>query len=167
MDLSKLQLDELIVKRASSGQNLDELLVSIKKLNSGSDFVQIFDPEKVINRTHIVGAYANSLIAFENKANKTGSMAMEMLLFVAMTDQIGKALLAVGAKTGADFVLFASSKSSFGKIGGLLKDVQDFKPGAKHIKETAKVFGIDFNGNYKELDAFILQKIAISSLGSD
>ena len=95
---------------------LDNLFAAVKKINHENIVMQLFDPNWVVNNTHVVGAYVNALLAFDNETNKTNSIAMEMLLFAAFTDQIGKALEIAGAKSASDFILFTNSKEALHKI---------------------------------------------------
>ncbi len=168
MDLSAIKVKELIIKRASAGIGIEELIDAVKKANNGKDVVQVFDPDSIVNRVHVVGAYANALLAFDNKTNKSDSIAMEMLLFAAMTNQIGKAVSAIGAKTSSDFILFSNNKNGFSKITDLLDKAVDFKPSISHIKNVARIYGLDFDGrSNKEFDAMVLEKITMSRLNSD
>jgi tRNA threonylcarbamoyladenosine modification (KEOPS) complex Cgi121 subunit len=164
MDFLDIKTNDLIIKSASSKLNLDDLLFHIRKANDNG-FVQIFDPDHVINRTHLIGAYVNSLASFNEGTNKTDGAAMEMLLFAAMTDQIDRAISIVGAKTTSDFVVFSNSTLAFNKIKPFLSVHSDFKADPSHVKKVAKALGVKTDGN--DIDSFILERIALSRLGSD
>ncbi|MDE1870814.1 MAG: hypothetical protein KGI06_01070 [Candidatus Micrarchaeota archaeon] len=166
MELKALKLDSLIMKRASSISKLDEFLPVIKKLNGNKKFVQIFDTGSIINKAHLAGAYANAFLAFKSKTNKSGSMAIEMLLFAGMTDQIDRAIELCGAKSSSDFIIFSNSIVLYSRIVPALKSIHEFKPGQDHLKKTIKKYKIEFTGK-KNLDTAILERIAISRLSSD
>lgn len=163
IDRGKFKPKALTMKLARPSTEVNELLRLIKKANGKSKFVQVLDAESVINRIHLLGAYANSVIAFENKTNRTNSVAMEMLLFAAMTDQIENAIDLCGAKDDSDLVFFSNSAALYNRIKPYLKNISDFIPDRNHVKKTAKKYGINVGGK-KMLDASILERIAISRL---
>jgi len=166
MDLSKFKPDSFIIKTARAKGSIAELLAAIKKGNRNSSFAQVFDPESTVDRTHLIGAYANALLAFNDKTNKTDSMAMEMLLFAAMTDQIERAISVVGAKDASGLVLFCSDRAAFGRVKVLVTNVSEFKPSASHIKSAALQLGL-MPKKGENVDALILEGIAVSRLDSN
>src|ERR1700719_2837850 len=103
--MSEFDFSKLTVKNASSNFDVASLVEKIKKTNTKNLVVQIFDPASLISRLHVEGAYANSIVAFKNKTNRTKSIAMEMLLFTAFTDQIEQAIERSGAKESSNFIL--------------------------------------------------------------
>lgn len=166
MDLSKLKPKTLIIKTARAKNGIAQLLLTIKKTNSNSSFVQIFDPGSIVDRTHLIGAYANALFAFDDKTNKTEGMAMEMLLFAAMTDQIGAALLRVGAKDdNSKIVVFCNNRAAYQKAKKYMEDISEFRPSPAHIKKTAARLKIKPRKG-ENVDALILERIATSRLYS-
>jgi tRNA threonylcarbamoyladenosine modification (KEOPS) complex Cgi121 subunit len=165
MELAELRLNGLIIKRASSKLDMDELLSVIGSINSNRGFIQVFDPKSTINKTHLIGAYVNSVLAFADKANKTKSIAMEMLLFAAMTDQIDKAVSIIGAKKESDIIVFSNNKSSFGRLANHLIKQSEFRPDATHIRSCARLFGI--KSTYDNIDSLVLQRIALSRMELD
>ena len=165
MDITKLELQDPIIKIASSKTELQQLLISLRALNTDKSVVQIFDPEKIVNKIHIIGAYANATLVFENGTNKTKSMAMEMLLFAAMTDQIETALDITGAKTNSKFILFSNDGHLLKRISELVNIEEDFNPSSKQMLSSAKAIGI--NANNEDMDNYLLQKMALSRLSSD
>jgi tRNA threonylcarbamoyladenosine modification (KEOPS) complex Cgi121 subunit len=158
------KLSGLVIKSGSSKIKLEELLELLKKLNYGTHVVQLLDSRAIVNRNHVLGAYVNALAAFKNKTNKTKSIAMEMLLFTAFTDQINKAIEIVGAKTNSDLVLFTNSKDALGKLIGF-NISGEFNPSEKNSMIVAKHLGIDIK-NKKKIDESILEKMALSRLQS-
>jgi tRNA threonylcarbamoyladenosine modification (KEOPS) complex Cgi121 subunit len=154
---------ELIIKRSYSKLPIEELLDIIKKSSGKTGFVQIFDPLSIINRTQLIGSYINALITFKNGTNKTSSAGMEMLLFAAMTDQIGRAISVAGAKTSSDFVIFSDKASIFNKIKPFLSSETEFKPDAAHMKRAAKALGMNIDG--RNADEVILERLTMSRLG--
>jgi tRNA threonylcarbamoyladenosine modification (KEOPS) complex Cgi121 subunit len=165
MDGAHLEFGRLVIKKTSSDLNLEALLKIIRSTNESKKIVQIFDPNSIINKIHILGAYANATVAFEDGTNKTNSLSMEMLLFSAMTFQIERAIDIAGAKSNSDFIIFSNDAKSFDKIRTHLNKQYDFSPDKSHIKKVSEKFGIDYSN--KTLDESILQKIALSRLNSD
>ena len=150
--------EKWVVSIASSSLSLDRLIKEAKKLPRGT--IQIFDPNAVINRTHLCGAYADAIQAFKNGTNIAKDIGMETLLFTAMTNQIKDAIKIAGAKTNKRFVLFCSSDIAYKKIRVHLK-TEEFKPSIKESLAVAKKFGIIQS---EDLDKFVLQKMAVSRL---
>jgi tRNA threonylcarbamoyladenosine modification (KEOPS) complex Cgi121 subunit len=155
--------EKFLIKVASSRATIEELLLEIAKINRDKEaVVQIFDPGRVINRTHLAGAYINAVEAFKGKTNISKSRGLEMLLFASMTNQINDAIKLVGAKDSKEFVLFANNSAAFGRVSHLLKSSKEFTRSKRGQLEAAARFGIYAKG---DLDKFILQKMAISRLG--
>lgn len=166
MDIPALEFKDFVIKRASSGREIGELVRLVGRLNGKSTVIQIFDGKMVANRIHLAGAYANAIIAFKNHSNKTRSLGMEMLLFAAMTDQIEDAIDIVGAKSSSDFIVFSDKKAAFAKIRHFLKIKSDFEDSPAHTKSVAAAFGIK-GSRLESINARILQKMALSRLSSN
>ena len=164
VDVYDIKTDSLVIKRASSNLSLEDLLSTVKKLNNGKKVVQLFDPEWIVNRTQIIGAYANALVVFDNHKSKTNILGMEMLLFAALTDQIGDAIGIAGAKSSSNFIIFSNDKSILNKLKSAVTIHSDFNPGTAEIKKKALSIGIKEGNN---IDIMILQKMALSRLSSD
>lgn len=163
-----IEFEDLAVKRASSSTAMVELVKKVQELNKNGYVIQIFDSRIVLSSTHIVGAYLNAKIAFKNGSNKTKSIGMEMLLFAAITDQIDRALKISGAKKSSDFVLFYNKKNLSFELEKFLRIGTDFQPSISEIENAAKALGIKVDRkDRKEIDAQILQKMALSRLASD
>ena len=160
-----LNVDRVVIKRASSNLELDELLSRIRNLSKGRNAVQVFDPDAVINTIHIKGAYINAAVSFQWHTNKARNIAVEMLLFMAMTDQVDMAIKVAGAKSNTDFIVFSNSIVLYKKIKPLLKHVHGFKPDSSHVKASLNRYNIKYAFG-KELTASILEKMAISRLDS-
>lgn len=153
---------EAVIKIASSQEPLQKLIQEVGKINSSKITIQLFDPDRIINRLHLFASYVNAVEAFKNKSNISRNLYMEMLLFAAMTSQINEAIEKVGAKSNNRFIVFANDKSAYKKIAPLINQIGDFKPGKKDELIVAKQFDIRSKDN---LDQFMLQKIAVSRLG--
>jgi tRNA threonylcarbamoyladenosine modification (KEOPS) complex Cgi121 subunit len=165
MNIPELEFKDFIIKRAASKKEIGELVTAIQGLGKKNGVIQIFDKERIASRVHLFGAYANALIAFKNRTNRTKSMGMEMLLFAAMTGQIEEAIGIVGAKSSSDFILFADRKAAFARLKQILKIKSDFGDSAAHARSVAAGFGIRGSG-IDGINARILQKMALSRLNS-
>ncbi len=163
MDMLGIEYKDFIMKSASSKNSIDDIIRLAKGINGT---VQIFGSRHIADRTHLVGAYANALIAFKNHTNKTRSLGMEMLLFAAMTDQIEVAIEISGARSSSDFIIFAEKKEALNLLKPLLSKSRDFDPSPSHIRYVARFFGIKGNA-VLDIDAMLLQKMALSRLSSD
>ena len=153
---------KFLIKVASSGLSLDELLFEINRVNKDKNsVVQVFDPRRVINQMHLAGAYMDTVESFKERTNISKTRGMEMLLFAAMTNQINEAIKIVGAKSSNDFVLFANNRATFNKAKRFLKSSKELARSRKAEREIATKFGIYTR---EDLDKFILQKMAVSRL---
>ena len=162
--LSKIKTESLVIKEARPKAGVAELLDQINKANrTKGNVVQAFDYDGVINKTHLLAAYINALMAFGSHSNKAKSASMEMLLFAAMTDQIGTAIETVGAKENSKILMFANSEKGFDGMRDLLKEIKEFRPSAQHTAQALKKFGIK---NTEDADRLVLQKMAMSRLKS-
>ena len=89
---------------------------------------------------HLFAAYTNALLSFNSHSNKAKTLSMEMLLFAAMTDQIGAAIKNMGAKEGSKIVVFANGKRGFNLVKEALEDIKDFRPSAQaHAKSSGGI----------------------------
>lgn len=160
--LSRIDTSKFMIKRASLGIATDEFFERLRAINrTKGAVVQAFDLESVADRLHLTGAYANAILAFNNGSNRTKSMAMEMLLFAAMTDQIGAAVDIIGIKECSDIILFSNSKKCFEGIRPVLRKIEDFRPTAHHTRKALRKFGIR---STKDADRLLLQRMAMSRL---
>jgi tRNA threonylcarbamoyladenosine modification (KEOPS) complex Cgi121 subunit len=148
--------------RASSTLPIKELLNRVKEITSGGRYVlQVFEPEAIINKMHLVSAYLNAILAFGAKSNISNSVAVEMMLYAALTRQITEAIGSVGVKSEKDMVVFADSKESYAKIKDYLSKDSDFVPTGAHMKKAAKALKITSCLD----DLSIMQEVAIARLG--
>ena len=166
MELSKIRPETFVIKMARPNVGLAELLGKVRATNSNASFSQFFDSRSIMSRAHLVGAYANAVLAFDGRTNRTDSMAMEMLLFAAMTDQIGKALSIVGAKDRSSLIVFCSDRAAYDRVRGLVGGISDFRPMASHARGAALRLGLKTQRGM-DSDALILEGMAVSRLGSD
>ena len=160
--LSSIKVENLILKEARPNTNIAELFDGMNKINkTKGNLVQAFNYKNVINKNHLFAAYINAIMAFDSHSNKAKSLSMEMLLFAAMTDQIGVAIETIGARENSKIILFANGKGAFDKIKSSLKEVKDFKPSDQHTRSALKKFGIKCA---EDPDRLMLQKMAMSRL---
>lgn len=131
----------------------------IKRIDDGEKFLQLFDYGAVINEEQLVAAYINASNSFDKKTNISKSLGMEIMLFAAMTKQIGDAISISGAKEGKRFVIFSNSVELYRKIEPMLKEAKDFEQSQKSQEETATKYGI--KGDIK---IGVLEKMAASRL---
>jgi len=117
---ANLATDSCVVVLSSSTKSLEDLLNIVRKTNEDGGILQIFDPTCVSSEKQLLAAYLNARARFRSKTNRSRSVANEMLLFVALTNQLGTAIAKAGAKGSNAFVLFADSKSSCSKLSKLL-----------------------------------------------
>ncbi|MDE1811007.1 MAG: hypothetical protein KGH66_03130, partial [Candidatus Micrarchaeota archaeon] len=105
------------------------LLERMAALNlRGKGVIQAFDANSVVSARQLAAAYLNASSRFSRGANRTKSMANEMLLFVALTNQINDAIRQVGAEGNKDIVIFADSKRSYSAVSSMLANPKAIPP---------------------------------------
>ena len=105
----------------------------MKIANSGKT-VQFFDPNAIISEMHVIGSYINALSAVGGGSNIAKSVAVEMLLFAALTRQIGPAIEKVGAKSEKNLLVFAESNTALKPLKKYFATTKKFSPDTKQKK---------------------------------
>jgi KEOPS complex subunit Cgi121 len=82
---------------------LQQLLMFSKEENL---VIQGLDAQVVYGKDHLISAAAHAQRAFEQKANSTNSLALEILLYASGERQIQKAILKMGMKKGKQNIAF-------------------------------------------------------------
>jgi tRNA threonylcarbamoyladenosine modification (KEOPS) complex Cgi121 subunit len=162
-DISKL-INDIIILRCSSNSEINNIVDTIN--SDMFECVQVLDPNAVINSTHLIGAYANAINAFNEHTNISKKLNVEFILFAAMKREINKAIEKIGVKSSKDFVLFATEKDYNKKELKILIDKsKKFIKTEKEQINAAKLYGIDnASKDIKDFNKFVLQKIALSRL---
>lgn len=123
-----------IIRYATSNVHINSLTMSLSK-RAKNGVVQIFNPEIIFSENQLSCAYLNSISTFKRKSNLSKSIAMEMLLFVAMTKKIDEAVKIAGARSNAGFILFCDTNSTYKKVLPILKNISLLKiPDKKRTK---------------------------------
>lgn len=156
-DLSAVKAD---IRLASSDAPIDDLLRFVEQANKGTTVFQLFDYGSVINESHLYAAYLNTILSFEDSTNIASKPYMEMLLFVAMTKQIGDAIRTAGIRNTDAFVVFSTDSRvtrEFGRIARL----ERFVPRQSHVNRAARRFRLRLR---KSINQDILMSMALSRL---
>lgn len=98
----------LVAVLASSGSGPDVVTEAARRLSKGNDFVLILEPSRGIE-DRLLPAYINAMIRRASGTMRSGTLSMEMILFISGTMNIGNAIERAGAK-GNDLVVFCSGK---------------------------------------------------------
>lgn len=93
----------------SSGKQMEELIGKSKELSGEEDFILLLDYNST-DAARVLPAYVNALIRQKDGIARSRSTWMEMLLLVAGTMNIGKAIKEHGAKNPERFLAFATSE---------------------------------------------------------
>ncbi|MGC8649103.1 MAG: KEOPS complex subunit Cgi121 [Candidatus Micrarchaeia archaeon] len=157
LDFSSKITNKIIIKKCSSKLTIERLIANIN--NNNLNCVQVFNPEFVINRVHLIAAYINAVNAFEEKNNISQKLNLELLLYSAMTRQIEKAIKRIGANDNKNFILF-STVEDYEKIRVYIDKEEEFSKSIKEQLDTAKKYNII--ADKKNLDYLIIQALAIS-----
>lgn len=152
----------VIIRVVSLKVSLEEFLAIARSLSAGGEVVQLFDPDSIIDKNHVVAAYLNSVVAFRDGVNRSKSPDTEMLLFAAMTKQISDAVRLVGAKTGEMALLFAT-KRSYARIMKYIRRERMFVVSKRHKIEAAAKFGISAD---VESDIYLPNRMSLIKLES-
>ncbi len=155
-----LNASGIVIKTATSDANVDEVLEFVELGNSKGKLFQVFSYDSVISETHLKAAYVNTLLAFEDKSNIASRPHIEVLLFAAMTKQIGDAIRAVGIKSTKRFVALSDNAESMRRFGSVAK-LSRFSIDQEHSMEASRRLG--FSGSVPDEHA-ILTRMAQSRL---
>ena len=92
-----------------SDSDIAAILEESKRLSGRGDFVLMLKPSKGVEK-RLLPSYIGAMIRQSEGAMRSSSLAIEVLLFVSGTMNIGNAIRRAGA-SGSEFVIFSSSKS--------------------------------------------------------
>ncbi len=140
-DLSE-GLESCVIMSASSQIPIKELVEKIKMMG-GKEPVQLFDPAAVISSKHILAAYVNARLAFNERRNIAKTLGMEMLLFLSMQRKIDEALRIAGAKSEKDFVLFCGNARLYDRVSRYIIRSKRFRKDAAESKKSARMLGLE------------------------
>lgn len=138
--------NKVVIKVVSLNTGLENFFSSVRKLERKKDVVQLFDPERIVDKWHLLGAYLNALLSFREHTNISNSVGTEMLLFAAMTRQIGDAIKAVGAKTDERALLFATRRG-YVKVKKYFGREAEFRVSEEHRTGVAAGLGVKTDGD--------------------
>ena len=142
-DISSILDKGIVVKKCRPRYGIG---ATIEKLKRANGVVQIFDASSIISVEHIILAYANAVLSFMERRNRSKSIGMEMMCYAALTMQIDKAIEICGAHSN-DIVLFADGKDAYKSVKRLFTHISDLKEankkaykklGVKSIEELAE-----------------------------
>ncbi len=93
----------------SSGTGLNLLFDEARKLSKKEDFVLLLsDRNEILGR--ILPAYLNAYVRYREKGMRSESLQMELLLFIAGTFKISRAIEECGATGSNGFLLLCSNR---------------------------------------------------------
>jgi len=98
----------LVAVLARSRLAPDAVIEAARRLSKGDDFVLILKPAEGIEG-RLLPAYINAMIRKAGSTMRSGSLSLEMILFISGTMNIGNAIERSGA-SGDEFVVFCSGK---------------------------------------------------------
>lgn len=96
----------------SSGLELNALIDGSRRFSKGDAFVLLIDGRPELMRRVLAG-YVNSYIRYRERTTRAESLQMELLLFIAGTMNIGRAIRECGAKGSRRFVAVANDSANF------------------------------------------------------
>ena len=102
----------------TSESGAEKVIEEAMRLSNGDDFILVLKPSKGIE-DRLIPAYIGALIRKEDGIMHASSLALETLLFIADTMNIGNAIERASG-TGNKFVIFASSRALADKISSKL-----------------------------------------------
>lgn len=156
-----MEIGDFEIKLGTPKMPITKLLVVIDSKNAG--MLQLFDPNFICCKEHLQWAYANAYFAFKEHSNRARGMKMEVLLYAAMTYQIGDAIAKAGAKEGMEAIILYDNKFKSSKIrlSGLFDNLREYDISANSPTAAKKIkkLGIK-SGDVKDL----IQAIAQSAM---
>jgi tRNA threonylcarbamoyladenosine modification (KEOPS) complex Cgi121 subunit len=95
----------------SSDSSINSLVNNARKASSGNNFILLLDNRHEVPE-RLLPAYLNAYIRGMEKRKRSGSLQIELLLFIAGTFKINKAISDYGAKRNRDFILVGNNEES-------------------------------------------------------
>ncbi|MCL5412727.1 MAG: hypothetical protein M1474_03755 [Candidatus Marsarchaeota archaeon] len=145
--------------RPMDASELAKALAAIGERNKRARMAQLLDYGSVVSETHLRGAYLNALVAFEERTNIARTLAMETLLFAAMTRQISVAVERLGAKPGRMLVLMCSDRRTYDWCARLLGGCSAFRTTGTHERAAARALGVAGIGAEAVLGAMSMARL--------
>jgi len=108
--------------------DLERFLQSVAVERCSGLEIQIFDAKGIATWQHLYFAVLDALVAFENRANLSRSLAMEVMLYASAQRQIRKATEMLGIKP-------ESTKMAIVIVG---QEAEDLEPAALLISDQTK-----------------------------
>ncbi len=95
--------------RCSSGSDIAGIVDAARRMSKGGDFViAIRDIGGTAQR--FVPAYVNALIRKDENSMHSASLSLEIMMLIAGTMNIGKAIGALGANDSKEFIIFSNKR---------------------------------------------------------
>ncbi len=92
---------------ARSDSGTEEVIAEARRLSRGKDFALILNPSSGIE-DRLLPSYINAAIRRSDNSLRSRSFALEIMLFVSGTMNIGNAIERASAR-GSEFIIFSSS----------------------------------------------------------
>ncbi|MDE1824567.1 MAG: hypothetical protein KGH74_04705 [Candidatus Micrarchaeota archaeon] len=93
----------------SSAVEPQRLLNEARKLSRGNSFILLLDKRRGIE-DRLLPAYLNAYLRHRERSMRSESLQIEVLLFAAMTMQIGSAIKSHGIRNQKGFIIFTNRK---------------------------------------------------------
>lgn len=151
----------LLLREVSLNVGLDSFLAAMRRAYTRGEIVQAFNPSSIVNRNHVLGACLNALISFREHTNVSRSVGTELLLFAAMTKQIGDAIKIVGARD-KNHVLLLASKRGYVHMKRYIAGEKEFEVSRMHEIRAARLLGIR---GFEDIDLAVLNRMSAVRLG--
>ena len=107
--------DKVIANLCSSNDRIEDLIRFSSELSVGKEFVLLVNKDEgLIERFQ--ASYLNAYLRYIESDMRAKSLQMEILLFLAGTMRVDKAIERCGISNTNGFILFASSKKTWSKF---------------------------------------------------
>jgi hypothetical protein len=102
--------DTPVAALCSSTLNISELVKISKRLAKGQNFILLLKKDQSL-LDRLLPSYLNASLRISENNSKSENLSMEMLLFIAGTLRVDKAIKECGAYDKSGFIVFASTKN--------------------------------------------------------
>jgi len=145
-------------------KDIAELIERLKKAaNELHIFAQVFDPSVIVSDRHLFHAYALAQNAFKEGENYAKSIEAEVIVKAAAETRIDEAIMKVGAKNTAGFILLTDAGDN--ELAKLLEILHGkAKKCAYHSNLDVEKVKATFNLTDKMLENYSLEDLVLEKM---
>lgn len=113
--MADMVLSKAVAVLCSSKSGIPELVDASKGISKDQNFILLLKKDESLLK-RFLPSYLNASLRISENCSKSDSLRMEILLFIAGTLRVEKAIKECGASDKSGFIVFANSRSLINKF---------------------------------------------------